>query len=61
MHPMLISAALADQNVRERSRSGGVSDLRRSFAARGSACGPRPDRRGGFRLVLRTLLPRRAS
>ncbi len=59
MHPMLISA-LADQIVRERSCSC-VNGLSRSFASRGLARGPRPERRGGFRLALRPLVRWRAS
>jgi hypothetical protein len=59
MHPMLISA-LADQIVRERSCSC-VNGLSRSFASRVLARGPRPERRGGFRLAPHPLIPRRAS
>ena len=58
MHPTLIRA-LADQVVRQRSCSceNGPS---RSFASPSLARGPRPERRGGIRLPLRPLVPRRA-
>jgi hypothetical protein len=59
MHPMLISA-LADQIVRERSRSRDHG-LSRSLASRGEGRAPRRTRRGGFRLALRPPTPWRAS
>lgn len=59
MHPMLISA-LGGQIVRERSCSC-VIGASRPLASGGLAGGPRPERRGGFRLALHPLVPRRAS
>jgi hypothetical protein len=59
MHPMLISS-LADEIVRERSQSC-ETGLSRSLTSKVTGLGPHPARRGGIWLVLRPLVPRRAS